>query len=99
MMAESALESVEAHARALLGTEVNYRGTLCRVIEFIEDPARLVLEDGNHATHVQSDQHGEAHRRVPRTYTIRLYHIGPHGEATTHPDAASLLASNPPPAS
>lgn len=99
MMADSELETVEERARALLGTEVRYRGTLCRAIELLDEPARLILEDGDHATHVQADQHGDAHRKVPKTYTIHLYHTGPHGEVTTHPDAASLLASNPPAAS
>ncbi|MFO8155583.1 MAG: hypothetical protein ACQERR_06750 [Pseudomonadota bacterium] len=99
MMPEPELETVEEQTRALLGTEVRYRGTLCRAIELLDEPARLILEDGDYATHVQSDQHGDAKRRVPRIYTIHLYHTGPHGELTIHPDLASLLASNPPPSS
>lgn len=61
------------HLRTMIGLHVHYRGVHCVVLEILEDGPAIVLEDREQHTNIQPDQHGEAHRKVPRTYTIHIY--------------------------
>lgn len=81
----------EKQARDLLGRTVDYRGRTCRAVELLDDPPALILQDeASGTTDMQANQHGEAHRRVPRTYTVALYHVNAAGERETHPDFSVL---------
>jgi hypothetical protein len=57
--------------RLLIGARARYHGVVYEILEVIEDEPALVLQDENHST-IQADQHGEAHRRVPSTVTVKL---------------------------
>lgn len=57
--------------RRLIGARARYYGRIYEILEVIESEPALVLQDESHST-IQADQHGEAHRRVPITITIRL---------------------------
>jgi len=83
-------KEIEERARDLLGRAVNYRGHACRVVELLGDPPALILQDEASGTEMQANQHGEAHRRVPRTYTVALYHYNAAGEREVHPDFHAL---------
>ena len=56
--------------RSLIGVQVQYRGTLCQVIEILEDDPALILQELAQHPAIQADQHGEAHRRVQPTITV-----------------------------
>ncbi len=56
--------------RGLIGLHVNYNGARCQIIEVLEDEPALILQDCERHTMIQPDQLGEAHRRVPSTFTI-----------------------------
>jgi len=58
--------------RQYLGKNVSYQGTIYEVMEILEETPALVLQDCEHHTTIQADQHGEAHRRVPKTRTITI---------------------------
>lgn len=63
---------VTSELRALIGRRVRYKGELYEVFEILEhDPLALVLQNEAHL-HIQPDQHGEAHRRVPETVTVPI---------------------------
>jgi len=57
--------------RRLIGARARYHGRVYEILEVIEDEPALVLQDESHST-IQADQHGEAHRRVPATVTVKL---------------------------
>lgn len=56
--------------RGLIGLHVHYNGARCQIIEVLEDEPALILQDCERHTIIQPDQLGEAHRRVPSTFTI-----------------------------
>jgi len=56
--------------RNLIGQEVHYEGRLCMIIEIVEDIPAVILQHHEPSTTIQADQHGEAHRKVPRTVTL-----------------------------
>ena len=56
--------------RGMIGLQVYHRGTLCQVVEILEDGPALVLQDSQAQATIQADQHGEASRRVPVVYTV-----------------------------
>jgi len=58
--------------RDMIGLQVKYHEVYCRVVEVLEDGPSIILEDMEHHISIQADQHGEAHRRVPKTYTITI---------------------------
>lgn len=58
--------------RSMIGLQVSYNHVICRVVEILEDVPALVLEDLEHRQKIQPDQHGEAHRIVPKTYTVNV---------------------------
>ncbi len=70
-MSETALPISIERLRGFIGREVQYNGKVCRIIEILEDDGlSLILQHTEQLTHIQPDQHGEAHRRVPTTITI-----------------------------
>ena len=59
--------------RGMIGLQVKYHDTYCRVVEILDDGPTIILEDMEiQNSSIQADQHGEAHRRVPQTYTISV---------------------------
>ena len=58
--------------RSMIGLRVKYHDVYCQVVEIIEDGPSIVLENLERHTSIQADQHGEAHRKVPKTYTITI---------------------------
>lgn len=58
--------------RSMIGLRVKYHEVYCQVIEIIEDGPSIVLEDLEMHISIQADQHGEAHRKVPKNYTITI---------------------------
>lgn len=56
--------------RGMIGQSVQYQGLTYQVIEVLEQGTELVLQEHQHGTVIQADQHGDAHRRVPKTVTI-----------------------------
>lgn len=59
--------------RDMIGLKVSYKGVACQVVEVIEEDLAVVLADMESHIGIQADQHGEAHRKVPKTYTIDIY--------------------------
>ncbi len=59
--------------RGLIGQRLHHRGVECLIIELLEDGPNLVLQEFGPHTIIQSDQYGEAHRRVPETFTIPVF--------------------------
>jgi hypothetical protein len=73
-MSDAQTESRDARnrrLRRLIGARARYHGAVYEILEVIEDEPALVLQDEGHST-IQADQHGEAHRRVPATVTVKL---------------------------
>ena len=58
------------HLHQLIGIEITVNGSQCQLIEVLEDGPALVFMCMDHSKTIQSDQHGGAHRRVQKTYTI-----------------------------
>ncbi|MFZ5593176.1 MAG: hypothetical protein ACOY4D_02725 [Pseudomonadota bacterium] len=58
--------------RGLIGRRVRYRGADCQIIEVLEDEPAVILQDCEQHTMIQPDQLGEAHRRVPSTFTVPI---------------------------
>jgi hypothetical protein len=58
--------------RHYLGRSVTYQGSVYEIIEVLDEPLALVLQDAEQHTTIQADQHGEAHRRVPQTRTVPI---------------------------
>lgn len=56
--------------RSMIGLCLLHQGTLCRVIEVLEDGPSLVLQSIEEEPSIQANQHGEANRRTPVSYTI-----------------------------
>ena len=56
--------------RSMIGLRLRYEGILCQVIEVLDDGPSLVLQSMNEAPAIQANQHGEATRRTPVTYTV-----------------------------
>jgi hypothetical protein len=56
--------------RNLIGREVDYEGRRCTIIEVLEEGPHVILQHQEVNITIQPDQHGEAHRKVPRTITL-----------------------------
>jgi hypothetical protein len=56
--------------RSMIGLRLRHQGVLCQVIEVLEDGPSLVLQSIKEAPTIQANQHGEATRRTPVTYTV-----------------------------
>jgi hypothetical protein len=61
--------------RDMIGLNVLHEGVACCVVEIIDDGPSLVLECIDHRLSIQPDQFGEAHRRVPQTFTVSVLSI------------------------
>lgn len=61
--------------RPMIGLRVRHNNVLCEVMDILDDGPTLVLVDLDQHTRIQPDQHGEAHRRVPQTYSIVLFNV------------------------
>ena len=59
--------------RNMIGMKVRYRGVQCQIVEVIEEDMALILADGESHLGIQADQHGEAHRKVPKMYTVKIF--------------------------
>lgn len=73
----------------LIGREVHYNGKTCLIVEILEEEPALVLQ--YHDTTIQTDQHGEAHRRVPNTLTIPVFE---NDGGNWHPEFVSLRVTH-----
>jgi len=71
----------------MIGLRVRYRDVYCQVVEILEDSPAIILEDLEQHISIQPDQHGEAHRRVPKTYMIKIL---THDKLEFSPDFLSL---------
>ena len=56
----------------MIGLKVRHEGVVCCVVEIIDEGPSLVLERRDQHLSIQPDQFGEAHRRVPQTFTISI---------------------------
>ena len=56
--------------RGMIGLRLLHQGILCQVIEVLEDGPSLVLQSIAEKPGIQPNQHGEATRRAPVTYTV-----------------------------
>jgi len=56
--------------RGMIGQTVIVDNKYYLVIEVLEQSTELVLQVKHSETYIQSDQHGDARRRVPTTLTI-----------------------------
>ena len=79
--------SIVEELRALIGCRVRHTGILCQIVEVLEHGPFVVLQNLEHATTIQTNQHGDASRRVPLTYTIPVLH---HIEGELHPTFTAL---------
>lgn len=66
------LEFSTQQMRGMIGLRVMYLESYCQVVEILDDGPHLVLEVLDHGLSIQADQHGEAHRKVPKTHTIPI---------------------------
>ncbi len=66
------IEISKEQIRNMIGLQVKYNSVYCRVVEILDDGLAIILEDMEAHNSIQADQHGEAHRRVPQTYTIEV---------------------------
>lgn len=58
--------------RLLVGKPVEYQGRACRIIEVLDAENALVVVCENGRRVIQSNQFGEATRRVQQTHTLPL---------------------------
>ncbi len=56
--------------RGMIGLHVIHNGIPCQIIEVLDDGPSIVLQSRDTGSSIQSNQHGEASRRVRETYTI-----------------------------
>lgn len=56
--------------RSMIGQRVVYQGHVCWIIEVIEEQTALVLQMDSSRGTIQSNQFGDAHRRVNEIITV-----------------------------
>ncbi len=61
--------------KSLLGQPLTYQGLPCCIIDILDEEPALVLQDCSSQRVIQSNQHGEASRRVSRTFTVALLNV------------------------
>ncbi|MEA2079948.1 MAG: hypothetical protein U9P00_08845, partial [Pseudomonadota bacterium] len=59
--------------RLLVGKPVEYRDHVCRIIEVLDSENALVVRCEGRRRVIQSNQFGEATRRVQQCYTLPLF--------------------------
>ncbi|MDH5473430.1 MAG: hypothetical protein OEY61_11290 [Gammaproteobacteria bacterium] len=79
------------HLHQLIGIEVSVNDSRCQLIEVLEEGPALVFMCIDHSTAIQSDQHGGAHRRVQKTYTIPCLN---ESQEDLHPVAKQILPAD-----
>ena len=55
-----------------IGESITFEGVSCQLIEILEDGPHLVFQCPDKQAIIQTNQHGDATRRTPTTYTIPL---------------------------
>ena len=55
-----------------IGESIIYEGMRCQLIEILEEGPHLVFQCPDKQSDIQSNQHGDATRRSPGTYTVPL---------------------------
>ncbi len=78
--------------RSCIGRQVRHQGAFCEIIEVLEDGPHLVLRYVSETRVIQPNQYGDATRRVPQTYTLRVLSI--EGDSL-HPEFAGLDLPDP----
>lgn len=78
--------------RSLIGQRLRHHGVDCQIIEVLEDGPSLALQEFTSHTVIQSDQYGEAHRRVAPTFTIQ---VRDRTTGELNPAIIDLLKSKP----
>ena len=58
--------------RQLIGRNLTYQGITCRFIDILAEGPQLVLQDCDAGKVIQTNQYGEANRRVPHVFTVPL---------------------------
>ena len=76
--------------RGMIGLHVFHDGNLCQIVEVLEDSTSLVLQSIHTTDAIQPNQHGDANRRVPATYTIPVLNTE---KSELHPVFLSLELS------
>ena len=71
-----------------IGQSIVYDGMRCQLIEILEDGPSLVFSCPGQKSSIQTNQHGEASRRTPDSYTVPLL-SSIHREL--HPAARALI--------
>lgn len=61
--------------KSLLGQPLTYQGLRCCIIDILYEGPALVLQDCSSQRVIQSNQHGEASRRVSQIFTVDLLNI------------------------
>lgn len=73
--------------QGLIGRTVHHLGQTWRIVEFLEDERMIVLQATGTDRVIQTDQHGDARRRVPQCLTIQ---VCKEDGRTPHPDFLAL---------
>ena len=73
--------------RNMIGLCLLHQGMLCRVIEVLEDGPSLVLQSIEEDPSIQPNQHGEANRRTPVSYTVPVLS---EAQSELHPQFLAL---------
>lgn len=53
----------------MIGARVHHAGVTWAVVDWLDDPPSVVLQALDQSV-IQSNRHGESHRRVPATWTV-----------------------------
>lgn len=77
--------------RKLIGIEVVYQGSHCRIIEILEHESALVLQSTGPREGIQDNQFGDPHRRVSEVFTVPLFDEENPGK--NHPEFLCLNLS------
>lgn len=73
--------------RRMIGVRVRHQGVDCVVIEVLEDNVALVLQVAEGEGTIQSNQFGDARRRVPQTFSVPILDAA---HDALHPDFLAL---------
>ena len=76
----------------LIGKHLQYRGSYCQIIDILDEEPALILQDCADHKAIQSNQFGEANRRISPTYVVSLLNV--RGDAL-NPVLSQLAQSYP----
>ena len=71
-----------------IGDEINLNGKQCHLIDVLDNESALVFACQHEDKNIQSNQHGDAHRKVHSTYTLSC--LNDNGD-DLHPQIKSFL--------